>query len=141
MKLPLLVTISLLSFGCSRENPETAANSKNKKECAERAQAYLRHERIIDTPSNGINGSVRNEQYTYSNSLNTCLLYFEVAEVGAGASYNIVDTLANKNIYYQVSYSDPSEQQKFDTLCKRSEVCLDRNEFEKKRAELLADLR
>jgi len=79
MKLPLVLTISLLSFGCSRENPETATKFKNKKDCAERAEAYLRRERTIDTPSNGINGSVRNEQYTYSNSLNTCLLYFEVA--------------------------------------------------------------
>jgi len=141
MKLPLVLTISLLSFGCSRENPETAAKFKNKKDCAERAEAYLRRERTIDTPSNGINGSVRNEQYTYSNSLNACLLYFEVAEVGAGASYNIVDTLTNKNIYYHISYSDPSAQRSFDTLCKSSDGCLDRNEFEKKRAELFPDLR
>ena len=139
----LIVTLALLSFifGCSRAKSPSAVDFQKKKECADRAQTYLHRERKIDVPTNGINASVKNEQYTYSSALNTCLLYFEAVEVDAGTSYNIVDTLANKTIYYHVSYNNPSIQQSFDTLCKASDGCLGENEFQKKRAELFAGSR
>ena len=138
MKLQLVVTFSLLSFACSRENPAASSNFMNKKECAERAEAYLRRERKIDVPSNGINASVPNERYVYSAALDTCLLYFEVTEIDAGTSSNIIDTLTNKRLYYHVNYSDPSMQRDFDTLCKTSDGCLSENEFRRKHAELFA---
>jgi hypothetical protein len=127
------------AFGCSREKPSSAVDFQKKKECAGRAETYLHRERQIDIPANGINASVRNERYTYSNALNTCLLYFEVAEVDAGTSYNIIDTLTNKKLYYHVRYNDSSTQESFDTLCKRSDGCLGENEFQVKRTELFPD--
>ena len=138
MKPRLVVAISLLLFvfGCSRPRLSTAVDFQTKKECAERAEAYLRRERSIDTPSNGINAFVRNEQYKYSRSLNTCLLYFEVVEFEAGATYNIIDTLRSKKIYYHVSDKDPATQRIFDAYCKPSEGCLNQDDFEKRRAEL-----
>ena len=140
LKPTLIVTLALMSltFGCSREKSQSAGDFQKKKECADRAEAYLRHERNIDVPANGINASVKNEQYAYSSALNTCLLYFEAVEVDAGTSYNIVDTLANKTIYYRVRYNNPSTQRDFDTLCKASDGCLGENEFQKKHAELFA---
>ncbi len=86
LKPTLIVTLALMSltFGCSREKSQSAGDFQKKKECADRAEAYLRHERNIDVPANGINASVKNEQYAYSSALNTCLLYFEAVEVDAG---------------------------------------------------------
>jgi len=113
-----------------------AVEFQTKKECAERAEAYLRRERSIDTPANGINAFIKNEQYKYGRSLNTCLLYFEEVEIDSGTTYNIIDTLTSRKIYYYVSLKDPSAQQSFDALCKSSEGCLSQADFKKKRAEL-----
>jgi hypothetical protein len=138
MKSLIVATASLLLFasGCSRPKPSTAIDFQKKKECAERSEAYLKRERSIDTPPNGINAFVRNEQYRYSRSLNTCLLYFEVVDFDAGTTYCIVDTLEGKKMYYHVTYKDPATQRSFDELCKPSEGCLNQNDFEKKRTEL-----
>src|SRR5207247_2087734 len=82
MKRRLVVVCLLwLLFGCSRQSPSMAVDFQTKKECAERAEAYLRRERSIDTPANGINAFIKNEQYKYGRSLNTCLLYFEEVEI------------------------------------------------------------
>ena len=134
---PVVATILMpLLFGCSRSSPSNAADLQAKRDCADRAEAYLKRERSIDVPANGINALVRTEQYKFSRALNTCLLYFEVVEFDAGTSYNIVDTLTSKKLYYHVSYRDADTQRNFDAGCKPSEGCLGRDEFQKKRAEL-----
>jgi hypothetical protein len=136
---PRLVSATILIpllFGCSRSSPSDAADLQAKRDCADRAEAYLKRERDIDVPANGINGSVRSEQYKFSRSLNTCLLYFEVVEFEAGTTYNIVDTLTSKKLYYHVSYKDADTQRNFDAVCKPSDGCLGQDEFQKKRAEL-----
>ncbi len=136
---PRLVVATILMpllFGCSRPSPSNAADLQAKRDCANRAEAYLKRERSIDVPANGINAFVRSEQYKFSRSLNTCLLYFEVVEFDAGTTYNIVDTLKSKKLYYHVSYKDADTQRNFDALCKPSDGCLGQDEFQKKRAEL-----
>ncbi len=136
---PWLVVATILMpllFGCSRPWPSNAADLQAKRDCADRAEAYLQRERSTDVPANGINAFVRSEQYKFSRSLNTCLLYFEVVEFDAGTTYNIVDTLTSKKLYYHVSYKDADTQRNFDALCKPTEGCLSQDEFQKKRAEL-----
>lgn len=107
-----------------------------KVECADRAAAYLRHEREIDSPQNGINAFIRSEQFTFNRSLNTCLVYFEVVEAGAGISYTIVDTLTNRRLYYHVSSRDRDTQRMFDETCKTDKTCLSESDLQNKRVEL-----
>lgn len=136
---PRLVVPTILMpflFGCSRSSSSSADDLQTKRACADRAEAYLKRERSIDVAANGINAFVRSEQYKFSRSLNTCLLYFEVVEFDTGIAYNIVDTLTGKKLYYHISYKNADTQRTFDTLCKPGDGCLSRDEFEKKRAEL-----
>jgi hypothetical protein len=58
-----------------------------------------------------------------------------------GTTYNIVDTLTGKTLYYHVSYRDQATQRSFDALCRPSEGCLGADEFQKRRAELFGDLK
>jgi hypothetical protein len=131
--VPIILMLSLL--GCSRSSSSTA-DLQSKRDCADRAEAYLKRERSIDVPANGIDAFVRSEQYKFNRSLNTCLLYFEVGERGTGTAYNIVDMLTSKKLYYHVSYKNADTQRSFDVLCKPGDGCLRKDAFEKKRAEL-----
>ena len=139
-----LILVSTISCACGpasqdREGGSRAAPSVDfatKTKCADRAEAILSRERSIDSPSNGINAFVRSEQFTYNRSLNTCLVYFEVVEFGAGITYNIVDTLTNRTLYHHVSYGDPKTQQFWDEACKPDEGCLSEVDLRKKRGEL-----
>ena len=148
LRLPFLaVSASLvLVSACAREqNGDDKANGfssiqavpfSTKKVCADRAEAFLQHERSIDVPANGINAIVKNEQFVYNKALDTCLVYFEVTEFSVGTTYNIVDTLTNKKLYLHLSYLDRTMQPSWDGLCKASDGCLSEDDFRKKRVEL-----
>ncbi len=107
----------------------------NKEKCAEQAQAYMQNIREINSESENIDGSLinaLNDQYTYNSSLNTCLVYFEVAESGAGTTYNIVDLLTNQTIYTHLRYQSQHAraQELWDENCNVNDGCfVDRNDF------------
>jgi hypothetical protein len=113
-----------------------AIDFASKSKCADRGDIFLRRERSIDVPSNGINAIVKNEQYTYSPKLDTCLAYFEVTEFDAGTTYNISDTLTNKRLFFHIIWSDQKQRTLWESQCKSGDGCLSDDEFRKKRAEL-----
>jgi hypothetical protein len=121
--------------GREAHNPTAAAPAAEfatKNKCADRADAFLRLERSKD-PSDAF---IRGEEFTYSRPLNTCLLYFEVAELGAGTTYNIVDTLTNRRLYHSVRYLDRGAQELWDKACKPEDGCLSEGSLQKRHAEL-----
>jgi hypothetical protein len=99
-------------------------------------QRVLRHERDINVQANGIIAVVKNEQFTYSRALDTCLVHFEVTEFGVGTSYNIVDTLTTEKLFVHLRYIDQGMQASWEQLCKVGNECLGEEEFRKKRLEL-----
>lgn len=121
--LILLITGLFYFSSLSQKGNVNNVSFNNKEKCAGQAQVFLQHEKQIDSPENGINASVLNEQYVYNSSLNTCLVYFEVVEVGAGTTYNIIDLLTNKKIYTYVEYRDSSTQRFWNESCKVSDGC------------------
>lgn len=131
--LLILFIIGLFYFSSlSQKGNVSNVSFDNKEKCAGQAQAFLQHERQIDSPA-----GVLNEQYTYNSSLNTCLVYFEVVERGAGITYNIIDLLTNKKLYTYVEYEDSSTQKIWDENCKISDGCfVNKNDFLSKFNEL-----
>jgi hypothetical protein len=139
--LAVLLAFVSTSWACRAsdapsDSPTVQVDFATKNKCADRAERFLARERNIDVPENGINAVVRNEQFTYNRSLNTCLVYFEVAEVGAGTTYNIVDTLTNWRLYHHVSHVDQGTQRWWDEACKAADGCLGADDLQKKRVEL-----
>jgi hypothetical protein len=123
------------SLSQTKNSNDTAFN--NKENCASKAQAFLQHEKQIDSPENGINANVLNEQYTYNSALNTCLVYFEVAEIGSGTTYSIIDLLTNKKLYSYIEYRDQSMQKVWNDNCKIADGCfVNKNDFTAKFNEL-----
>lgn len=108
-----------------------------KNECADRAEAFLELERSRDPPG----AFIRSPERTYSVPLNTCLLYFEVVEPGAGTSYNIVDTLTNRVLYHSLLYQDRGTQELWDKACKSEEGCLSSDDLQKTRGALFGGKR
>jgi hypothetical protein len=104
-----------------------------KEKCANLAKDFLQHEKEVDSFAN-----VLNEKYTFNSSLNTCLVYFEVAETGAGTAYNIIDLLTNKKLYTHIDYVDSSLQKNWDENCKSlNEGCvINKDDFVNKQKEL-----
>ncbi|MFI5398622.1 MAG: hypothetical protein ACHQ9S_24095 [Candidatus Binatia bacterium] len=138
-----LALLALAALGACRDGDASSGSDlpvqvdfSTKDKCADRGEKFLAHERSIDVPQNGIDAVVRNEEFTYNRSLNTCLVYFEVVEAGAGTTYNIVDTLRNKRLYHHVTYRDQSTQRWWDESCKAAEGCLNADGLERKRIEL-----
>jgi hypothetical protein len=113
--------------------PQGTATFAAKMKCTERGEAFLKRERAVDVPS-----IVKNEQFTYNQSLDTCLAYFEVYELGAGTTYNIVDTLSNKTIYFHTAWERQAKSASWDSLCKVSDGCLSDDALRKKRTELFS---
>ena len=119
----LVLVIGLLYFSLTSQKENTNVSFDNKEKCAQQAQAYLQNERQADSPQNGVNANVLNEQYIFSTSLDTCLVYFEVSEVDAGTTYNIVDLLTNRKIYVHIEEMDQNSQKFWDENCKVSDGC------------------
>jgi hypothetical protein len=119
--LPSLLALSLFLTGCSADKASTQNDTfANKEKCAVQAQSFLKSEKEKDQISGA---AVLSEQYTYNQSLNTCLLYFEVVEQGAGTTYNIIDLLTNKNIFKHITYRDQSMHKYWNENCKESDGC------------------
>lgn len=132
----IIVGICFVSLISQQKNINNDAFD-NKEKCASKAQTFLQHEKQIDSPENGINANILNEQYAYNSALNTCLVYFEVVEVGAGTTYNIIDLLTNKKIYTYIEYEDQNTQKLWNESCKVSDGCfVNKNDFTVKFNEL-----
>jgi len=125
MRKTLTLTLLVLLFlsGCNLNNSNEVNNFDLKNRCATQAQSFLQNER-----ANDITVNVINDQFAYNSTLNTCLVYFEVVEQGAGTTYNIFDLLTNKKLYTHVEYLDSNTQKWWDESCKESNGCFVKKE-------------
>jgi hypothetical protein len=105
-------------------------------DCAEIAQSCIQQREEVNHEGDEIYGSltnVLNERYAYNFSLNTCLVYFEVAVSDVGTTYNIVDAVNNDTIYKHLRYQPEHQdlQELWNTNCKKESGCIiDKSEFD-----------
>jgi len=95
-----------------------------KTDCAELAQYYIKQKKEVSSEGDEIDGSllnILNERYVYSPSLDTCLVYFEVTELGVGITYNVVDVLNGSTVYKHLRYQSEHQslQELWDASCRK----------------------
>jgi hypothetical protein len=106
---------------------ETVSNvvTENKEKCLQQGEGFLGNQKQSDG-SRGVRSIFTNEEYSYNNSLQTCLTYFESVEEGEGTTYSIIDIMKNKRLYvfYDFENKDGILEKMAIENCKIEEGCI-----------------
>lgn len=137
----LLFTKSNNSIAQPQQEISTITNSidiEQKIKCTDIGKSFLVKEKQSNK-ERGINADIFNEEYIFNTSLNTCLVYYESSEIEEGTTYNIFDTLKNKNLFQYIEFKNPSGalEKLFIENCKIENGCyINKNDFISKFKEL-----